>query len=1018
MAGKKYLDSSGLVTYDGLIKKHISGKFTDSTATFAGKASKSSDSEKLGGVAPASYVKTVKVGNASYSPSSSEVSLPAYPTLSSLGAAKDASLTAHTGNSTIHITAAERTKWNGYSTTINALQNKDTSLDSSLKVVDSSLKTHLNDNTRHITAAERTRWNNTYTKSELDSSYSDLDTKLTNQFDKIDGRFDGLEDKVSTHDAEIMNLTGYFSNIGSDLTALSGKVTAMGNVFKFKGTKAKKSDLPSSGNEIGDVWHVNEDSNEYVYDASSKWELIGSAHTQVSAVASLNSGTKVGTVTVDGTTTTFYAPTPSITQVSADASLTSGTRIGTISVNNKSTVLYAPSKTSVTVTQNATSGINVGTIDVDGVSKTLYITNPNTDSKVKHTDPGKVTTKYPLLMGKTNGTATEEVYHTPNITVDSSNGAIYGKQYCVGSLSNDALNSRVTNKSTTSPQVMSLYSGGNELNLVYNSASEAGILWINYGKSDLGQTPTAFKWMTGGGNNNKCASHVLGSVYSYNTDIILNASTNESLLSYCPSNDYAANNSIVLGSGSRAITLATDDNSAVYHGTAGGHLYEMWDSKNLNIARGVNLLHGTYSPSDVFTGSSSASDSTYGRIMTCKYTGSSDYTDVTYTHPLKLKNGGVYIISFYVKADAAFTGTTTLTAATGIYTHFYNTDQTNSGYLVASVRTSWGVNNTAGDGLAANLPFTTAWKQVYITYKLTNNVENTSCNPSFILFRIGKGCTHTIYVADIQIEEGVTTPSDYSEVGMGDLAPVNADMCDLGTEGHAWRNIHAGILHLAKGDEGEHGSAAWGGMLAFGDSYKVLEGSTLPYTYIREVDDDNLEIKGGTSVTIFGGDEVIIRNNYGTTLSTNDYGECTINGSALNFIATDGEILVSGSTSINGSCSASAGFFETSDIRKKNILSELPIEKCYELVDKCQEIVYTLKSDPDKERVGMIAQEVECFFPEIISEGADGYKSLDYAKLSVVCLRLLKDIIEKGGYKPKTFTEKVKSKFKKIFSKR
>lgn len=980
MAGKKYLDSSGLVTYDGLIKKHISGKFTDSTATFAGtasKASKSSDSDKLGGVAPASYVKSVKVGTTSYSSSSSVVSLPAYPTLSSLGAAKDASLTAHTGNTTVHITAAERTKWNGYDTTISALQKKDSSLDSSLKVVDSSLKTHLNDTTIHITAAERTRWNDTYTKNELDSSFSDLDGNLVTQFNKIDEHLNGLDGDINTHEKTIQA-------IETDLTALSGKVTAMGNVFKFKGTKAKKSDLPSSGNEVGDVWHVNEDSNEYVYDASSKWELIGSAHTQVSAVASLTSGTKVGTVTVDGTTTTFYAPTPSITQVSADASLTSGTRIGTISVNNKSTVLYAPSKTGVTVTQNATSGINVGTINVDGVSKTLYITNPNTDSKVKHTDPGNVTTKFPLLMGKTNGTATEEVYHTPNVTVDSSNGAIYGKQYCVGTLSNDILNSRVTNKSTSSPQIMSLYSGGNELNLVYSSASSAGTLWINYGKSDLGQTPTTFKWMTGGGNDNKCASHILGSVYSYNTDIILNASTNESLLGYCPSNDYAANNSIVLGGGKRAITLATDDNSAVYHGTAGGHLYEMWDSKNLNIVRGVNLLHGTHSPTDVFTNSSIAADSTYGTIMTCKYTGSSNYMDVKYRHPLKLKNGGVYTISFYVKADAAFTGTTTLTATTGIYTHLYNTNQAESGYLVASGKTSWGVSNTAGDGLVANLPFTTAWKRVYITYTLTNNAENDLCYPNFILFRIGKGCTHTIYVADIQMEEGVTIPSEYSEVGMGDLAPVNADMCDLGTEGHAWRYVHAGSLHLAKGDEGDHAGAGYGGMIAFGDKYSDFENGNATYAYIREIDDDILRVHANSVLQLEGAD--------GITLS-ND-------------------------TAITGTCSATGGFFETSDIRKKNILSELPIDKCYELVDKCQEIVYTLKSDPDKERVGMIAQEVECFFPEIISEGADGYKSLDYAKLSVVCLRLLKDIIEKGGYKPKTFTEKVKSKFKKIFSKR
>ena len=42
----------------------------------------------------------------------------------------------------------------------------------------------------------------------------------------------------------------------------------------------------------------------------------------------------------------------------------------------------------------------------------------------------------------------------------------------------------------------------------------------------------------------------------------------------------------------------------------------------------------------------------------------------------------------------------------------------------------------------------------------------------------------------------------------------------------------------------------------------------------------------------------------------------------------------------------------------------------------------------------MIAQEVEEFFPEIVSTDNDGYKSLDYARLTVICLRLIKDIVE------------------------
>lgn len=115
-------------------------------------------------------------------------------------------------------------------------------------------------------------------------------------------------------------------------------------------------------------------------------------------------------------------------------------------------------------------------------------------------------------------------------------------------------------------------------------------------------------------------------------------------------------------------------------------------------------------------------------------------------------------------------------------------------------------------------------------------------------------------------------------------------------------------------------------------------------------------------------------------------------------IITDGSLITKEDVSIKGTCYSKNGFYETSDIRKKNIKSELSLEKCYELVDKCQEIVYTLKDSPDKEQIGMIAQEVEDFFPELVMKDSAGFKSLDYSKLGVVCLRLLKDIIDKGNF--------------------
>ena len=100
-----------------------------------------------------------------------------------------------------------------------------------------------------------------------------------------------------------------------------------------------------------------------------------------------------------------------------------------------------------------------------------------------------------------------------------------------------------------------------------------------------------------------------------------------------------------------------------------------------------------------------------------------------------------------------------------------------------------------------------------------------------------------------------------------------------------------------------------------------------------------------------------------------------------------------GSVTSTGSISAPA-FFETSDIRKKNIKADLPLDKCYELIDKCQTVIYSLK-DQTKEQVGMIAQEIEEFFPEVVATDEEGFKSLAYDRLVVICFKVLKDVIKR-----------------------
>ena len=90
------------------------------------------------------------------------------------------------------------------------------------------------------------------------------------------------------------------------------------------------------------------------------------------------------------------------------------------------------------------------------------------------------------------------------------------------------------------------------------------------------------------------------------------------------------------------------------------------------------------------------------------------------------------------------------------------------------------------------------------------------------------------------------------------------------------------------------------------------------------------------------------------------------------------------------------GVLETSDIRKKNIIGDIPLDKAYELIDKCSTVLYTLKDNESQNpQIGVIAQEVEEFFPEIVYTDVDGFKSIDYSRLTVVLLRALKDLISR-----------------------
>jgi hypothetical protein len=91
----------------------------------------------------------------------------------------------------------------------------------------------------------------------------------------------------------------------------------------------------------------------------------------------------------------------------------------------------------------------------------------------------------------------------------------------------------------------------------------------------------------------------------------------------------------------------------------------------------------------------------------------------------------------------------------------------------------------------------------------------------------------------------------------------------------------------------------------------------------------------------------------------------------------------------------STAWVSASDIRLKDI--EKPIEKAVESLSSLQTIYYSWKDSIDKSlHIGLIAQEVEKVFPELVSESSiDGMKGVNYTELIPVIIKAIQELNEK-----------------------
>lgn len=153
--------------------------------------------------------------------------------------------------------------------------------------------------------------------------------------------------------------------------------------------------------------------------------------------------------------------------------------------------------------------------------------------------------------------------------------------------------------------------------------------------------------------------------------------------------------------------------------------------------------------------------------------------------------------------------------------------------------------------------------------------------------------------------------------------------------------------------------------------------------------DANGGLKGTTSNpnTLVMYDNTNGRMDFTTTYATSSLGgfEFSTNGTQRMLIRGDGNIYTSAGIYADGEVES----YDTSDIRLKENRKEISYHRSSRLLDiSIIEFDHTLHN---RHEIGLIAQEIQEIFPEVVREGNDGYLMLDYGRLIVPMLQIIQN---------------------------
>lgn len=199
----------------------------------------------------------------------------------------------------------------------------------------------------------------------------------------------------------------------------------------------------------------------------------------------------------------------------------------------------------------------------------------------------------------------------------------------------------------------------------------------------------------------------------------------------------------------------------------------------------------------------------------------------------------------------------------------------------------------------------------------------------------------------------------YSNSGMTSLGKYNANS-----------TVNVGMTRLVSIGTGTSESNRISGL-------EVGQRDSRSYVAICDKSKDNCYI------TADGSTGIIEMYNSSNSIRFNDSNAAIEVEGAIGF---NGEVVFSNTVESGSSISAAGGFFDTSDARVKANVKEIDASDA----DKVKLVEFD-RTDKEHHGYGVIAQELEKVYPEMVNTDDEGFKSVNYNELAMVKIKYLED---------------------------